>query len=345
MVKRLNETDPARALGPIKSKTTWSLAASVVEAGVNLLKALPDQYRHTASRFSMYGPVIRSLFSLRSAVAKAGPSNNMYRRDCVATHVSRDPLRRVGPVSTQTALTNAALFQLPLPPDIDKRLSLLRSTSEHADLEAVTRLDQMRRSVTSVCFIITVERAHPEALTRSVQSVLRQTDPSWEIILCGGLGVQACIAEWLDIDWRIRRLLPVGHDDEVQNLLQASSVSTCPFLCPLTQGDLVDDDLVKRVGQCVGVDPGVELVCTEEAAFTGNGAVRSPLLKSDGVLERERAVHGTGQLLAIRKTLLLNLHIPRTHSRQADKCALERAVTLAAQRIVHIPEVPHLHSL
>lgn len=353
VVKRLNQMERAGALGLLRSKVAKPVAVGLAEVGVALLRPFPRLYRHAGSWLSMHNPRIRSLFSwigpdgglkTHSDRAQSSRSNDLDPGYSALTQAPTGLHRRAGPISIQAALDNAARHQLLLPPEVDKHLWLLQSASEPEELESVTRLDQMRRSVASVCFIITVDRNDPEALARSVQSVLRQTDPTWEIILCGCVSVQDIIAEWLDIDWRIRRLLPGGGNDEVQNLLQASYLSTSQFVGHLAQGGVVDDDLVKHIGQHLVNDPKVDLVYTDEAAFMTRGLATSQPLNPYGAPEQQDAVHLVGRFLAIRKPLLLNLRIPRSGSRKADEYALGRAVSLAAQRVGQIKEVHYVRT-
>lgn len=354
VVKRLNQMERAGALGLLRSKVAKPVAVGLAEVGVALLRPFLRLYRHADSWLSIHSPRIRSLFSwighdggpkTHPARAQTSPANDLDPGCSALTQAPTGLRRRSGPISIQSALDNAARYQLFLPPEIDKHLWLLRSASEPEGLETVTRLDQMRRSVASVCFIITVDRNDPETLARSVQSVLRQTDPAWEIILCGCVSVQDIIIEWLDIDWRIRRLLPGGGDDEVQNLLQASYLSTSQFVGLLAQGDVVDDDLVKHIGQHLINDPEVDLVYTDEAAFMAKGLATSPPLNPYGAPEQQNAVHLVGRFFAIRKPLLLNLRLPGSGSRKADEYALGRAVTLAAQRIGHIEKVLYVRTV
>lgn len=304
-------------MGLLKSKVAGPLLAGAAAAGASLLKHFP-------------------VLGMRAGTWRQ--SRRTLTQAPAGLH------RRTGPISVEAALVNADRYQLALPSDMDKHLSALLSASEPEPLEPVTELDQMRRSPTSVCFVITVDRDDRDALALTVQSVLRQTDPAWEIMLCGSALLQNRIADWLDIDWRIRRLLPDAGSDEVQNLLRASAFSTCRFVGLLAQGDVVDDDLVKHMGRCLTNDPELDLVYTDEAAMAEDGAVISPFYKPDWSPEHQHAVHLVGRFLAIRKPLLLNLHIPGTGSREADEYALGLAVTRAARRIGHIEDVLYVRS-
>ena len=53
-------------------------------------------------------------------------------------------------------------------------------------LEPVLELGQMRQSVTTVCFVVPIVTGDATLLERTMQSVLRQTDPGWEVLLCCG---------------------------------------------------------------------------------------------------------------------------------------------------------------
>lgn len=341
-------------MGLLRSKVARPLVAGAVAVCASLLRPFPGLRSSARSWLSTHGPGVHGLLvRLRHGTLPQTPStseqptsSNGLNHDGTSALMQfpESTHRRAGPISVQAALVNAARFQLALPPNVDRHLSQLRSASEPEGLEPVTKLDQMRRSATSVCFVISVDRDDPEALERSVQSVLRQTDPAWEILLCGGASLQKCIAKWLDIDWRIRRLLPDKGSDEIQNLLQASAFATSQFVGLLAQGDVVDDDLVKHLGRCLTNDPELDLVYTDEAAMLQDGSVTSPFYKPDWSPEHQHAVHLVGRFLAIRKPLLLNLRLPGTGSREADEYALGLAVTRSARRIGHIEDVLYVRS-
>jgi O-antigen biosynthesis protein len=327
--------------------------AGAVAAGTTLLEPFPSLRRQASAWLSTHLPrVHQRLVGLTLGTgpeqpaepAGSGESDGTEPTPPTPIAVPRGLHKRTGPIGPQAALANTALSNLARPLELDKCLSPQRSASESERLEPVTTLGQMRRSAASVCFVITVDRDDAEALSRSVQSVLRQTDPAWEIFLCGTEAMQAHITGWLDIDWRIRRVTPGANANEVHNLLRASGLATSLFLGLLAQGDVVDDDLVKHISQSLTDDPELDLVYTDEAALMKDGSVTTPFFKPDWSPEHQHAVNLVGRFLAVRKSLLLNLHVASTGSREADEYALGLAVTRTARRIGHIEDVLYVRA-
>jgi O-antigen biosynthesis protein len=348
LVHRLTRMERSGPINLLKYRVARPLVAGTVAKGISLLTLFPALRRHAGAWLSTHLPhVHQRLVRLALGTGADHPAETVGSEEPAGEEpahptpieVPRGLHLRTGPIDPHAALANAALGQLALPLELDRYLSRQRSASESEALEPVTTLGQMRRSAASVCFVITVDRDDAEALTRSVQSVLRQTDPAWEILLCGGEAMQAFIADWLDIDWRIRRVTQGADSDEVQNLLRASGLATSRFLGLLAQGDVVDDDLVKHFSQCLTNDPEVDLVYTDEATLMKDGSVTSPFFKPDWSPEHQHSVNLVGRFLAVRKSLLLNLNVVSTGSQEADEYALALAVTSASRRVRHIEDV------
>ncbi|UJW81810.1 methyltransferase domain-containing protein [Hydrogenophaga sp. SL48] len=348
VVNRLTHVEQSGLTGLLKYRVARPLAAGAVAAGTALLKPFPSLRRHAGAWLSTHQPhVHQRLVRLARGTGTDHPAETVGSEEPTGEETAHPtPIEvpkglhtRTGPIGPRAALANAALGQLARPLELDKYLSQQRSASESEALEPVTTLGQMRRSAASVCFVITVDQDDAEALGRSVQSVLRQTDPTWEILLCGSEAMQTHIAEWLDIDWRIRRVTPGADANEVQNILRASGLATSLFLGLLAQGDVVDDDLVKRISHSLTDDPELDLIYTDEAALMKDGSVTSPFFKPDWSPEHQHSVNLVGRFLAVRKALLLNLPVAHTGSREADEYALALAVTSVARGIGHIEDV------
>ncbi len=124
-------------------------------------------------------------------------------------------------------------------------LDELRSSTSNAKLEDVVSLGQMSDGPWSACFVLAIVSSDKAALDRSIQSVLRQTDPTWELLLVSEKSNAELARAWLDIDWRIRHI-----ESDVSDLPSIAKFATNGFLVCLRQGDTIDDDyilfLIKR---------------------------------------------------------------------------------------------------
>lgn len=248
------------------------------------------------------------------------------------------PAAALRPASdSHPVLSNPALSLLEYPSDLRRFAGGLSAAAADA-LEPVTELGQTRQSAAPVCFVLPVSSDDPEALHRSVQSVLRQTDPGWELLLCTPEVVAKQLDRWLEIDWRVRRYVHAGPMTEAEVLLNAAIQATTPFIGLLGQGDVVDDDLVKSIGIRVMATPAADLIYTDEASQPGSVRTGAPFYKPDWSPEHELSVHMLGRFLAVRKALLLDTTVPSSRTPEAAEYELVLSLTRRARRIVHIDE-------
>lgn len=239
-----------------------------------------------------------------------------------------------GPLSV---LSNPALSLLEYPSDPQRFAGGLSAAAADV-LEPVTELGQTRQSAAPVCFVLPVTPDDPEALQRSVQSVLRQTDPGWELLLCTPEAFAEQLDRWLEIDWRVRRYVHAEPMTDAQVLLNAAIQATAPFIGLLGQGDVVDDDLVKSIGIQVAATPMADLIYTDEASRSGSAQTGAPFYKPDWSPEHQLSVHMLGRFLAVRKALLLHAAAPASRTQEAAEYELALSLTRRARRIVHIDE-------
>ena len=238
--------------------------------------------------------------------------------------------------------TQPSVTSLELPVNFEAEVLLADKASANEILEPVFELGQMRMSSTSVCFVVIISENNSASLERTIQSVLRQTDPAWEIILVAPRHLQALAEEWLDVDWRIRRLVSLTENDEIQNILQAAIRATAQFVGLVTQGDVVDDDLLKRIGQKVRLAPLTDVIYTDEICYLDNEKFGEPFYKPDWSPEHQYSVNMLGRFLAIRKSLLLNFHLSRSNAPEAIEYELGLAVTRRARYIAHVDDALYI---
>jgi len=222
-------------------------------------------------------------------------------------------------------LAEPALLMLERPEGLDAEFFRRAANPDNELLEQVVDVYQMRQTTASVCFIVPVLRNDAQALERTIQSVLRQTDPQWELLLCGADDVADELVRWLDIDWRVRRFTGAMPLDAAPFSKQAAIQATASFVGLLLQGDVVDDDLVKSIGKQLRTAPTTDLVYA-------NGA-RRPTERSP----EHRPEHlEPGLFVAIRKSLLLSLPTSQSGPPPAAEHDLLEALTQRARRVLHL---------
>ena len=212
-------------------------------------------------------------------------------------------------------------------------------------LEPVLELGQMRQSVTTVCFVLAIDGRDAARLDRTLQSVLRQTDPGWEVLLCCGDEHAVLVAPWLDIDWRIRRFVRGTPVTEAHDLRSASVQSTTQFVGLLSVGDILDDDLVKVIGEKVRSEPDADMIYTDEATLLADQRVGRPFYKPDWSPEYQQAVNMLGRFVAVRKALLLQTAAPTSPVAQVAEYDLLLRLSGGARAVAHIDDPLYIRGI
>lgn len=256
----------------------------------------------------------------------------------------RTPARRRYPASDlHPALSEPDLLTLPRPKPEYLDLEGVHWSPSSENLEPVVEMNQMRLSTGSVCFVVPVRSGGRDELERTLQSVLRQTDPSWELLFACPDEHVDLVSDWLEIDWRVRRFEGATGTEAFQ--WQAASVqATTVFVGLLSQGDVVDDDLVKMLGETVRRRPEADVVYTDEARLLGGDRAGAPFHKPDWSPEHQSAVHMVGRFAAIRKSLLLKLGKPNAIDDAAAEYQLVLEATARARMVEHIDEIQYFRS-
>ena len=242
------------------------------------------------------------------------------------------------PSDLHPVLADVNLLMLERPESLDAEFIRRNTTPGNEALEHVVDLNQMRQSAASVCFIVPVLRNDTAALEYTVQSVLRQTDPDWELLLCSDESSADELGRWLEIDWRVRRFTSSTPLDEARFLKQAAIQATTSFIGLLSQGDVVDDDLVKSLGVKLRTAPTTDIVYTDEARRMPDDRVGLPFYKPDWSPEHQQSVNMLGRFVAIRKSLLLAATEPSGIQPEATEYGLNLSLISKARRITHIDE-------
>lgn len=242
---------------------------------------------------------------------------------------------------TVSVLSDPNLASLERPTVVGIKHSQLDASSHCEMLEPVVELSQMRHSAATVCFVVSICESDKISLERTVQSVLRQTDPAWELIFCASGELYALAADWLDIDWRIRSLDNPAQVNDIQNVLRASIQATTQFVGYLAQGDVVDDDLVKQISQKVCLLPQADVIYTDEI-YSVKGKGGEPFHKPDWSPEHQHSVNMLGRFLAIRKSLLLNLRLSESVDAEVAEYELGLTVSLLARQVAHIDDALYI---
>ncbi|MEZ5701540.1 MAG: hypothetical protein R3E42_05545 [Burkholderiaceae bacterium] len=345
--RRLFTVEDSNPIGAIKHKILKPTALSALAIAAAVFRPMPRIKQHVIAWTSHRLPNIYKRISALRAQQKPEKEQEQVGETLSAEDVSPKPSpsslenskhflkRRSKRATPEEALNDPTLATLARPASLETLLSR-KSSSRQEELDPVVALDQMRRSAASVCFVISVNQNQRDALSGSIQSILRQTDPSWEIILCHESGSNSLVSEWLDIDWRIRAMSCNGSTSSAKRLIDASKVSTSDFLGLVEVGDTIDDDLVRRVSGMVSENEHLGLIYTDEAGISIDGEICNPVFKPDWSPEHQNSVNMVGRFLAVRKGYLLNMEFQPTESEEADE------YLLIAKLITHCTNIGHI---
>jgi GT2 family glycosyltransferase len=229
------------------------------------------------------------------------------------------------------ALVRPAAASRPAPSAVQDQVG-----SEH---EPLLHLSVLQDAPASVAVILLAGLSDQAAIRRSVQSLLRQTDPAWELVLLVGEDRAHLVDEWLDADWRIRRFVS-RQGAELESLKQAMALATAFFVGVLEAGDTLDDELVSAFNQAALRADDVDMLYSDESWQPDDAAAPSVEVRKPGWSpEQQMCVDMLGHFCAIRKSVALACDPwPSQHS-SVVLYGLNLEAATRARRIIHVAEV------
>ena len=244
----------------------------------------------------------------------------------------------------QVALQDPALQSLPRPTHLEDLIESSLLATRQIEHEPIRSLKQLREENTTISFVLVVDQGNPDDIERSIQSCLRQTAPSWEVVFLVSPHTSAAVDRWLDGDWRFRRHASPNENLSIQ-LIDAAACSTCEFVGLLQEGDAVDDDLVRLIGNHTRKDPIVDIVYSDELQhYADRPSHPLAIRKPDWSPVNQRSVNMLGRFCAIRKSIVLQLPRWETTSLAAAEYGMLTEASCRARKIVHICEILYQRS-
>ena len=242
--------------------------------------------------------------------------------------------------TSSEALSNPAFSGLPRPLQSVVESFSASTGKQDEVLRETTRLKQDAPGTATLSFLVLIQGQDPESIDRTLQSIFRQTDPSWELLLCAHKDPDHIVESWLDRDWRIRRIEPVPS--ETSALLSSAKVSTAAFIGLVTPGDVLDDDLVKRICESTLHIEEAAAIYTNEACRTPDGDLVNHFYKPDWSPEHQLSVNVLGRFLAFRKQFLLDQPLGAWSDMPSAEYLLTLRLASGNHRVLHLDEVMYL---
>lgn len=235
----------------------------------------------------------------------------------------------------------------PEPPVASRIASSKRTTWHHPvasvpDDQTWSRIAGLAHRPT-ISVIVPVYNVPPEFLRLCIESVRRQTYPFWELCLCDDSSTAAdtlaVLEEYKGTDARIRiRHLPrnLGISGASNAAVEMSSGS---YIALLDNDDEYHPDALMEVAQALNRDPEIDFLYTDEDKIEPDGSHSEDYHKPAWSPEHLESCMYVLHMMVIRKTLFLELGGFRAEYTGAQDYDLTLRISLATEKIHHIPKI------
>ena len=194
----------------------------------------------------------------------------------------------------------------------------------------------------SVLFV--VRNDSPSALRRSVESVLRQSTPQWEMRIIvdpvAHPGTMPPLARWRQRDQRVHIVQRSWSDvaDAYQAALEGAAGE---FVLPLHHGDELSPDAVASFAQAAREQPALDMLYADEDVVGRFSVPLQPFLKPDWSPHLLSSHDYVGQPLALRTALALEVGGFRAGFAEAFQydLLLRGIERVATGGIMHLPRI------
>ena len=190
-----------------------------------------------------------------------------------------------------------------------------------------------------------VFRPRPSYLTEMIDSVQKQTDSDWELILVddgsGSQQVSAILAAAEAADSRIKVLVLEANSGIVAATDHGIVLARGGFVCLLDHDDTLAPDALAVLRAALLANPDADVLYTDEDQIHGHGQYSAEFRKPDFSPERLRGQMYLGHLVAYRRALLDAIGGMRAGYDGSQDYDLALRATEQARRVVHIPQVAY----
>jgi GT2 family glycosyltransferase len=191
--------------------------------------------------------------------------------------------------------------------------------------------------------LVPLYRTDPAHLVAMVESVLGQTERSWELMLVddgsGSAELTAALDEFGARDARVRVEALAANAGIVAASAHGLAAARGEFVALLDHDDVLDPRALECVRRAVEEHPLADAVYTDEDHLRADGSFGSPFHKPDFSPERLRGQMYLGHLVVYRRSLLAELGGFREGFDGSQDYDLALRATERAREVVHVPEV------
>ena len=233
-----------------------------------------------------------------------------------------------------------------VPPDVAKQVEAYRNWSRRRrELRLQEIDDHNQESQPTIGFLTVVRDPTPLWLSRCLQSISTQSSDRWTLTIVevgephSGLleSLNESLGDRLGSN-QVQIIRSTQAISEVDAIRQALDSTHADVVAILGQHDELEGDAVHWVGKAFS-DPDVDLVYTDEDEIDDVSGLHQPRLKPAWSPELLLSCPYLGRLLAIRRSLLLEVGGIRVDAGDAWEYDLMLRATERTRNIVHVPDV------
>jgi GT2 family glycosyltransferase len=218
-----------------------------------------------------------------------------------------------------------------------RRRALTDADRERLRAEAAALADPPRFSV-----LLPLSAGREVDVRRSVESVLRQTYPGWELcVSCdasAGGSLRSRLAEFAQNDPRVRVVeSPVAGDASAANA--ALAAATGDYVTLLDEGDELAEAALSRLAAAAAADRGLQMLYADEDRVAEDGRHVAPFLKPGWSPDTLLAWQYTGRPCVYRTDVVRRLGGFRAEFDPAHEYDLVLRIAADSPHVARVPDV------
>jgi O-antigen biosynthesis protein len=192
--------------------------------------------------------------------------------------------------------------------------------------------------------IIPISGNQATFLNETIQSVLAQAYPSWELCLIFGKAPDAGARSLLEeehalSDKRVKAIPGNGDGSLSRTLNRGLSAATGDFICLVEPGDEISPEALLELAVSINARPDADMLYSDEDCVDAAGNRSRPFFKPDWSPEYLESLYYTGQLSCYRTELSRTIGGFRHGFEGAEQYDFVLRFVEKARNIVHLPEV------
>ncbi|NKB64397.1 MAG: glycosyltransferase [Gammaproteobacteria bacterium] len=156
--------------------------------------------------------------------------------------------------------------------------------------------------------IVPVYNVDPKWLKKMVESVQNQLYPHWQLCLVDDcstdIALKPLLQHWADTDPKISVLFNKMNSGIAATSNQALSLAKGDYIALLDHDDALTEDALLENALAINLNPGAELLYSDEDKITLQGKHKTPFFKPDFSLDLLRSQNYIGHFVVIKKSTM-----------------------------------------